>query len=136
MWTRKSDIEIKNILAQKELQNKSLTRPVVIGSVCGLLFMTAVYFGLRGGTRGFYVFTHQNGFNLRTLLAGGFGFILFFGLSFYHQRKGSSLLSENKCLRCEACKELSPVEIKDVCQCGGKLEPSEYYTWEEAEIQN
>ena len=72
MWVRKSDFEIKNLRDQKERQMKSLKRPLLIGSGFGLLFMIAVYFGFRGGTRGFYTFTHQTGFNSRTLYAGVF----------------------------------------------------------------
>ena len=131
MWIRKSDLEIKNLLDQKEIQKKSLKRPFVVGMCFGLLCMIVTYFGFRGGARGYYVFTHQTGFNLKTLYFGVFGFVVFFGLAFYHQRKGSSFLSENKCLRCDACKELSPVNAENKCQCGGTLEPSEYYSWGE-----
>lgn len=132
MWIRKSDSEIKNLRERKERQKQSLKRPFIFGSAFGLLFMIATYFGFRGGTRGFYTFTHQTGFNSRTLYAGVFGFIIFFGLSFYHQRKGSAFLSaEEEYFRCDACKELSPVNPVNRCQCGGRLEPSEYYTWEE-----
>lgn len=132
MWIRKSDLEISNLLRHKESQKKSLKRPIIFGSSFGLLFMTATYFGFRGGARGFYSFTHQTGFNSRTLYAGVCGFVLFFGLAFYHQRKGSKFLSaEDEYYRCNTCTELSQVNPSNRCQCGGRLEPSEHYTWEE-----
>ena len=131
MWTRKSALEIKNLLDQKEIQKKSLKRPIIVGTIFGLLFMIVTYFGFRGGARGYYIFTHQTGFNLKTFYFGVVGFVVFFGLAFYHQRKGSSFLSEEKYLRCDACNELSPANAENECQCGGRLEPSEYYSWEE-----
>ena len=132
MWIRKPDTEIKNLLDQKKAQQKSLKRPIIFGSVFGLLFMTAAYFGFRGGTRGFYSFTHQSGFNSRILMTGAFGFVLFFGLAFYHQKKGSKFLSaEDEYFRCDACTELLPVNPANTCRCGGRLEPADYYTWEE-----
>jgi hypothetical protein len=132
MWTRISDIEIAYLHRRKELQKKRLKRPVLIGIVCGLLFMIATYFGFRGRAGGVYVFGAQNGFNSRTLSAGVFGFVLFFGLTFYHQRKGSSFLSAgNEYFRCDACTELSPRNPANTCQCGGRLEPADYFTWEE-----
>jgi hypothetical protein len=130
MWTRKSDHEIKNLLDQKEIQKKSLQRPIIFGIVCGLSFILLDYFGFRGGTRGFYLFSQQTGFSSRTLSGGTFGFMLCFGITYYYQRKGSSFLSEDKYFRCAACRELSPA-ADNQCQCGGRLEPSEYYTWEE-----
>ena len=132
MWIRKSDLEISNLRSQKELQKKSLKRPVIFGGVCGLLFMIATYFGFRGRAGGVYIFGAQNGFNSRTLSAGVFGFVLCFGLTFYHQRKGSTFLSaEDEYLRCDSCTELAPVNPAKACRCGGRLEPSEYFTWEE-----
>jgi hypothetical protein len=131
MWIRKSDSEIQVFLDQKELQKKSLKRPLIFGTVFGFLFFILTYFGFRGGTRGFYVFSQPFGLSQRTLSAGVFGFILFFGLAYYHQKKGSSFFSGEKFLRCDACHELSPTVGTNLCRCGGRLEPSEYYTWEE-----
>lgn len=132
MWIRKSDLEISNLFRQKESQKKSLKRPIIFGSAFGLFAMLVTYFGFRGGMRGFYTFTHQTGFNSRTLFAGVFGFALFFGLAFYHQRKGSKFLSaDDEYFRCDSCTELSPVNPANRCQCGGRLEPSDYFTWKE-----
>lgn len=132
MWIRKSDLEIKNLLDQKESQKKSLKRPIIFGVGCGLLFMIATYFGFRGRAGGVYIFGAQNGFNSRTLSAGVFGFVLCFGLTFYNQRKGTTFLAaSDEYFRCDACKELSPVNPANTCRCGGRLEPADYYTWEE-----
>jgi hypothetical protein len=131
MWIRKSALEIETLLNQKETQKKSLKRPFIFGAFFGLAFILLDYFGFRGGTRGFYVFAQQNGFGLRTLFVGTFGFMLFFGLAYYHQRKGSPFLSDDKCFRCDSCRELSPTNAENLCPCGGSLESPEYYTWEE-----
>jgi hypothetical protein len=136
MWIRKPDLEIKNLSDQKELRKKSLNRPLVIGTVFGLFFMLVEYFGFRGGMRGVYSFSAESGFSWRTLFVGFFGFIMFFALARYHQKKGWSFLSGDNFLRCAGCRELSPVNIENVCQCGGRLEPSEYYTWEDEELMN
>lgn len=131
MWTRKSDLEIVNFEKQQAVRRKSLTRPLIFGGGFGLLFMILTYFGYRGGGRGVYVFASPNGFNSRTLYAGAFGFVMFFGLSFYYQRKGSSFLSEEKFYRCDSCTELAPLNPAKTCPCGGRLEPADYYSWEE-----
>ena len=131
IWTRKPDLEIENLLNQKELRNKSLKRPVIIGGIFGLLFLFLNYLGFRGGMRGFYLFSQSTGFGSRTLLAGVFGFVFCFGLAYYFQKKGSSFLSDDQYLRCHVCKELAPPNTEKMCHCGGRLEPSEYFTWEE-----
>ena len=133
MWIRKSDLEIRNLLAEKEIKNKSLKRPIILGTVFGFLFMAFHYFGFRGGSlRYSYAYTSVINFGWQTVFFGVFGFIFFFILAVYHQKKGWSFLSNgDNILRCESCKELFRLNIQKLCQCGGRLEPSEFYTWEE-----
>ena len=134
MWIRKSDLEIKNLITRKELKKKSLNRPIIVGTISGLLFMILTYLGFRGGSfrAGVFLFSNQTGFNFRTISAGIFGFILFFSISLYLQRRCSSMFSDNTYLRCDTCKEISHINPQNICPCGGKLELSEFYDWNEA----
>lgn len=131
MWKRKSDSEIKNLLTQKEIQKKSLRRPVIFGIVFGTVFMLLQYIGLRGGGRGFYIFSSNIGFSLKTIIFGLFGFIFFFVLAYYHQIKGWSFLSSDNCLLCPKCNQPSLENSESRCKCGGQLEPFEHFRWEE-----
>ncbi len=133
MWIRKSNLGIQSLLAEKEIRNKSLKPPIILGTVFGLLFMAFHYFGFRGGSLRYgFAYTSSIGFNGQTIFFGIFGFIFFFILAFYHQKKGWSFLSDgDNILRCNSCKELSRMNVQKLCQCGGRLEPSEFYTWEE-----
>jgi hypothetical protein len=131
MWVRKPDNEVENVLVQKELKKKSLKLPIIFGMVFGLLFTVLYAVGLRGGFRGFYFFSQNTEFGFKTLLFGTFGFLLFFCLAVYHQRRGSTLFSNNNFVRCVICKELVQAKPENTCQCGGTLEPSEYYDWED-----
>lgn len=133
MWIRKSDLEIQNLLAEKKIKNKSLKRPLILAGVCGLLTMAAHYFGFRGGSLRFgYAYTSAVGFSWQTVSIGIFGFVFILMIALYHQRKGSSFFSDgDNILRCDSCLELSHTNAAMRCQCGGKLEPSEFYTWEE-----
>jgi hypothetical protein len=129
MWIRKSDSEIQDFLDQKEQQKKSLKRPLIFGSVFGLLFLIGSTWGIRG--RGFYITLQPVALRQETLTAVFFVFILIFGVSYYCRKNGVSFFAGEIFLRCDACRELSPPIDTYVCQCGGRLEPSEYYTWEE-----
>jgi uncharacterized membrane protein len=133
MWIRKSILEIQNILAEKEIKNKSLKRPIILGTIFGLLFMALHYFGFRGGSLRYgYVYTPLIDFGWQTVFFGVSGFILFFILAVYHQKKGWSFLSDgDNILRCDSCRELSRMNTEKLCQCSGNLEPSEFYSWEE-----
>jgi len=104
MWIRRSDLEIQEILKQKELQKKSPKRLLIIGAGFGLFFLPIKYMGL--------------------VFFGLMSFFILFVPIYYHHRKGS-------CRRCADCLELSPDVSLPRCQCGGHLEPSYYYTWEE-----
>ena len=133
MWIRKSNLEIQNLLTENEIKNKSLKCPIIFGSVFGILFMMFHYFGFRGGSLRYgFSYTSATGFSGRTLFFGVFGFIFFFVLAVYHQKKGWSFLSDSDdILRCDSCKELSRINSEKLCQCGGNLETSTHYTWEE-----
>jgi hypothetical protein len=131
MWVRKSGNEVEEILVQKELKKKSLKLPIIFGTTFGLLFMLLYAGGLRGGLRGFYFFSQNTGFGFKTLLFGTFGSLLFFCLAVHHQRRGSALFSNNNFVLCIGCRELVRVKSENTCQCGGILEPSEYYDWED-----
>jgi hypothetical protein len=131
MWVRRSEHEIKEFLERNAEKNKGLMRPLIFGTAFGLLCMILHYFGLRGGTRGFYVFSAHSGFGPQTYVLGLGGFAMFFGLAFYHQKKGLPFLLQEKYLRCERCREIFNFTPEKTCRCGGKLEPSEFYTWEE-----
>jgi hypothetical protein len=133
MWIRKSELEIKEILRRREQKKKSLVRPIVIGIVFGLLFMLIYSLGYRGGlSRGVVVFSSPTSlFDFKNIFAGVFGFGLFFGLAFYHQRRGFGFLSNEETLLCSSCYEpLSDNETK-TCHCGGKLEPYDFFVWNE-----
>lgn len=131
MWIRKTDLEIKNLVAQKEIEKKSLRRPFMFGTIFGLLFMVVQYFGFRGDVRGYYVFSSEVGFSWKTVSLGIFGFTMFFLIALYRQRKGLSFLNDRSYFLCSRCQEPADFSPENKCRCGGKLEPSEYFSWEE-----
>lgn len=137
MWIRRSDLEIRQLLAEKETKKKSLKGPLLAGAGASLFAMIVYYLGYRGGSLRLGVaYSTTPGFNWDTLGAGVFVGTFTFLFSRYHQKKYGTLAQTNEHLqRCDICKEISPVNDAMRCECGGNLEPSDYFTWEEDESQ-
>ncbi len=70
MWIRKTDLEIKNFITQKELEKKSLHRPILFGTIFELLFIILFYFGFREGSlrTGFFSFQIKQDLTLKLYL--------------------------------------------------------------------
>jgi hypothetical protein len=129
MWTRKSDEAIKNLLESKARERKSPRRPLIGALVITIIFMILFSFGVRG-TRSYVHFTSPTSlFELRNLFIGGFAFALLFSLMYFNQRRGS-LLGSDESFLCNQCKEPYLVNTQNLCKCGGRLEPSDYFSWE------
>lgn len=134
MWIRKSKQEIDSIIVKQVRLDKSVVRPIIFGIVFGLVFMVLYAFAFRGITvrSGGYDFSSPGSFFApNTIFAGAFGFFLFSGLAFYYQKRGSSLFSKEKSFVCVDCGKFTSTESQN-CGCGGKLEPSEFFTWNDS----
>jgi hypothetical protein len=129
MWTRKSDEAIKNLLQQKANERKSLRRPLILAFIFTAVFMILFSFGIRGTRAYVYLTSPTNLLELKNLFAGAFIFTLLFSLMYVHQRRGISLLGSDESYLCNECKEPYLVNT-NLCRCGGRLEPSDYFSWE------
>lgn len=69
-------------------------------------------------------------FSTKILSVGLLAFGLLYLGMYIHQRRGS-LFSNGNILRCDSCHELAHSNPQRLCVCGGRQEPSEYYTWDE-----
>lgn len=135
MWIRRNDQEIRQLLAEKENKKRSLKAPLFAGFGASVFAMIVYYLGYRGGSlRLGFAYSSAVGFTLRTVGAGIFVGLFTFFLSLYYQRRNGTLAMTNDHLRrCGSCKEISPVNPEMLCQCGGNLEPSEFFTWDDEE---
>ncbi|HEX8250548.1 MAG TPA: hypothetical protein VF599_20410 [Pyrinomonadaceae bacterium] len=131
MWTRKSDAAIKNLLEEKLRQRKSPRRPLIgafiITAICMILFSLGVR-----GTRAFaYLTSPTSLFEPVNLFIGTFVFALLFSMMYFNQRRGISNLASDESFLCNRCKEPYLVDTgNSSCRCGGRLEPSDYFSWE------
>src|SRR5262245_37341496 len=135
MWVRRSDSEIQELLAEKEIKKRRLMPPILAGLGAGVFAMVVYYFGYRGGSlRLGFAYTTDVGFTSRTVGAGAFtGTILFIFCLFMQRRTGSLSVTNDHLKRCDTCKQISQENPEMRCSCGGTLEPSEYFTWEDDE---
>ncbi len=140
MWIRKTDLEINNLLTQRESKKNSLKRPFIYGLIFGLSFFLFFYlksflhFYLRGGSVSVIfdnIFSGEPELNKRCFFIGIFAFSIVFGIALFRQKQGLEIFSDYSYLRCINCTELSETNPQKICACGGKLEPSEFYDWEE-----
>lgn len=135
MWIRKSEREIDTIIVKQARRDKSVVRPIIFGIVFGLVFMVLHAFGSHGCTVRSCVYDYSspdNFFAPNTIFAGAFGFILFFGLAFYYQKRGSNIFSKEESFMCADCGKFTSTIESQNCDCGGKLESSEFFTWNES----
>jgi hypothetical protein len=137
MWTRKSESEIREFLAEQEAKRKSLLRPLLFASILTVISVIIFSLGYRGGwLRGGMVFvTNPSGLGLKTVFIGLFFFALFFAIAVYNQRRHNSLFSTSDSLLCRDCNEPSDGHLSARCECGGTLEPFAYFNWVEDETQ-
>jgi len=141
MWIKKSDIEINEFLLLEARKRKRLIRPLLWASAWTSLLMGLNYLGFRGGTRGFYAFSAHPGFSRGASVVGILIFVVAFGLVYYRQRRGLTFFDDvNNSLLCGSCYEpsspnINSLCINSLCECGGRLEPYEYYRWEDDEIE-
>jgi hypothetical protein len=133
MWIRKSEKEISELRQKKELEKKSLTRPAIFAAVLTAIFVMLYYFGFRGRVGGFIMFSTNSPKLWMMLFLGVFVFTLLFLIAMSQQRKGIKLLGDSAML-CQNCKEPSPVNIENLCQCGGTLEHFEFFEWQEESV--
>jgi hypothetical protein len=133
VWTRRSDDEIQSVNEEKEAKRKSLTRPlywaIPISIVCTLLYAL----GYRGGiTRGVIIYSDPIAlFSTKIFTLNIFCFSVLYVAMFVSQRRGSTFFSGDDLLLCGNCQEASHANLAMACPCGGRLEPFEYYRWDE-----
>ncbi|HEX8368532.1 MAG TPA: hypothetical protein VF604_08320 [Pyrinomonadaceae bacterium] len=130
MWTRKSDADIKNLLEKKIQERKSPRRPLIWAFVFTIICLLLFSFGIRGSRSYVYLTSPTSLFQLKTLFIGGFGFALLFSLMYFNQRRGIALFGSDESLLCNECKEPYLVNAGNVCKCGGRLESSDFFSWE------
>ena len=138
MWVRKSETEIRDYLDRQEAKRKSLLRPFLFALGLTVIAMILYSFGYRGGSlrAGIVLVSNPTSLGMSTLLAGTFLFVTFFAMALYNQRRRSSFFSSSDSLLCRECKQPSEPNPSMICECGGKLEPFAYFSWEENEKPN
>ncbi|HLM00679.1 MAG TPA: hypothetical protein VK400_06455 [Pyrinomonadaceae bacterium] len=130
MWTRKSDEAIKNLLQEKARERKSLKRPLIYAFIFTVVGMILFSFGIRGARAYIYLTSPNSLFELKNIFAGAFLFAFLFSLMYLHQRRGFSILGSDESFLCSDCKEPYLIDTGNPCPCGGRLEPSDYFSWE------
>jgi hypothetical protein len=135
MWVRKSEEEIQDYLDQQEAKRKSLLRPFLFALALTLVSLIIYSLGFRGGSirAGIMLVSDPSLPGKATLLSGVFLFITFFAIALYNQRRRSSFFSASDSLLCRECKQPSDSNPSAFCQCGGKLEPFAFFSWNEDE---
>ncbi len=136
MWIRKSEEEISVYLARKDVERKNIVRPLAFAAAFTAVAMLLFSFGLRGSTRGFFLFSKRpESLNARTIFVGVFLFLMFGAIAIYRQRNyGRAFSDDDDFARCRECKETAHVNIDKVCSsCGGKQEPTAFFSWIEDE---
>ena len=132
MWTRRTEQEIEAAKLADEAKRKSLLRPLYwalpMSIVCSLLFS----FGYRGGaTRGVILYSDPIPLLSTKFFFGAiFSFSLLYVVVYLQQRRGSKFVGDD-ILLCGNCQEPAHANPQRICSCGGRLEPFEYYTWDE-----
>lgn len=133
MWIKRSDSEIAEFHALQKRKRTSLVRPILHGAIWGSLVMGAYYLGFRGGGRGFYLIAQYSRFTLSTAIMGIFTFAVVAGLVYHYQKSGKTFFESHDTWLCSKCYEPGSTTPENICGCGGRLEPYEYYVWEEDE---
>jgi hypothetical protein len=130
MWVRKSEAEIQQYFAQRDLKRKSLRRPFILASVLTAAVMLLYTLGWRGGFRSFLIFTTSpTPLGFKAVIMSAFLFIVFFSIAYYNQRRYGTLTPISDSLLCRECKQPAHPNPECRCQCGGRLEPFDYFDW-------
>ena len=129
MWTRKSDIEIQEILGRREANKRNLFRPFVAALALSLVVMVLYALGFRGRAQGFI--EQPTFLDWRLPAAALIVFALSFPLAVHRQRTHGQLLGRSdEMLRCSNCTELNFASPTKLCPaCGGQQEPSIFFIW-------
>ena len=134
MWIRRTDLEIAQFDKQQARKRKSLTRPMFWGAVWAGVALGLQYIGFRGSLRGGFAIASTS-----RPISLGFAisfFLIVTAFIYYRQRRGLKFFdSIDDALLCNHCFEPSSPNSRRICVCGGRLEPYEYYRWEEDEVQ-
>ena len=133
MWIRNSEEEIQDFLQRQEAKKKSLLRPFLFALMLTVISVIIYSLGYRGGwlSGGIVLVSNPSGFSMTTVLVALFLFAFFFVFALYWMRRTSFHPSDN--LLCRECKQPSQAGAAAVCECGGKLEPFEFFRWAEDE---
>lgn len=131
MWIKRSDSQIAEFHALKTRKRKSLVRPIIHGAIWGSLVTTAYYLGFRGGGRGYYLIAQNSRFTASTAIMGIFAFVAVAGVVYYYQMRGMTFFESHDTWLCSKCYEPGSTNPENICSCGGRLEPYEYYLWQE-----
>ena len=129
MWIRKLDNAILLAQEKKAIDRRNLLRPLGFAILLTAISLVLYAVGYRGGGRGFLVVSTAgvNGQRFVLLALGLFG--LFFALAVYNQRRDGIFSSHADTLLCRECLNPGRSNPEGRCQCGGNLEPFEYFDW-------
>ncbi len=138
MWIRKPEQEIQGFLDRQDAKQKSLLRPFMFALMLTMIGLILYSLGYRGGwlRGGLVVVSSPSGFGITIIFAGIFLFAIFFPFALYRQRRNRSSHAAHDILLCRECKQPSNANPAAVCQCGGKLEPFAFFSWNEDEKPN
>ncbi len=133
MWIRKSEEEISELRQKKELEKKSLKRPIIFASIATIIYVILYLFGFRGSINGVLLFSSNAPQVWRMLFLGMILFIFCFIIERRQQKREGQILG-NSTMLCRECKEPSYANERNICSCGGTLEPFEFFEWQEESV--
>jgi hypothetical protein len=130
MWVRKSEEEIQKCITVQQRQQKNLWRPLAIAAILTTIGSILYAVGIRSLFRGWVVISSRPArLGLRELVMVAGLFAIFFAIAVYHQRREGKVFISGTSLLCRECKEPSHVNQAMRCDCGGLLEPYDYFDW-------
>ncbi|MEQ1763425.1 MAG: hypothetical protein ABL984_09805 [Pyrinomonadaceae bacterium] len=134
MWTKRPESEIRDILARQERRRKSPLRPLIYGIFWATIWTTIYGLGYRGGlSRGVLMYSDPR-FDRRLLGLGIIATLVIMAIVYYRQLRGIKFFDlDSDALLCTGCFEPASPSPTNTCECGVRLEPYEFYEWNEPE---
>jgi len=129
MWVRKFEDALRLAQEKREIDRKRLLRPFVYACLFTAGSLVLYVRGYRGSILSFFVVSTTGVDDKRfpLIALGLFGF--FFALAVYRQRRDGRFSTQADTLLCRECMNPARSNPEGRCQCGGNLEPFEYFDW-------
>jgi hypothetical protein len=118
MWVRKSEAAIQQSIETLNRRRKKLWPSLAMATTLNAVIIILYSLGIRS--------TAPAKLGFRTAIMALILFLFFFVLSIYTQRRDGGLFA-NSSLLCKECKEPCRSNQELRCNCGGHLEPFDYF---------